>query len=171
MKANKRGIYLFLALAFFGGLAIDGAAQKAKKRGEAAMDLERSFIRKELLVPKKGEIPPPSRDIFSPRASFAPNVPLTPTGTIPPPGNSEQPPDEGSSVPPAPPEPQINLAYVGFVRSPAKMIALVLYEGQPMAVAEGEEIVPGFKIEKVGTSQLDIIGPDSKRKSFSRQGE
>jgi hypothetical protein len=51
------------------------------------------------------------------------------------------------------------------------MIALVIFEGQAMAVSEGEEVLPGVKVEKVAPDRIDLIGRDAKRSSFPLQGE
>ena len=128
-----------------------------------------SLIRKDLLKEKPGEIGPPRRDIFSPRTAFAPPG-ISPPGE--PPGgriaDAEKP-----ETPPAleSAEPSLDLSYIGYVQSAHKMIALVILEGQAMAVSEGEEVLPGVKVEKVTPDRIDLIGPDAKRSSFPRQGE
>jgi len=128
-----------------------------------------SLIRKDLLKEKPVELGPPLRDIFSPRTAFAPPG-ISPPGE--PPGgritDAEKP-----ETPPAmePAEHSLDLSYIGYVQSAHKMIALVILEGQALAVSEGEEVLPGVKVEKVTTDRVDLIGPDAKRSSFPRQGE
>jgi len=128
-----------------------------------------SLIRKDLLKERPGETELPRRDIFSPRTAFAPPR-ISPPGE--PPGgrvtDAEKP--ETPSAMEAP-EPSLDLSYIGYVRSAHKMIALVILDGQALAVSEGEEVLPGVKVEKVSPDRVDLIGPDSKSSSFPRQGE
>jgi len=128
-----------------------------------------SLIRKDLLKEKPGEIAPPRRDIFSPRTAFAPpgfsQPGESPGGRVTDTGRSDTPP----AIEPA--EPSLDLSYIGYVQSAHKMIALIILEGQAMAVSEGEEVLPGMKVGKVAPDRIDLIGPDAKRLSFPLQGE
>ena len=128
-----------------------------------------SLIRKDLLKEKPGEIAPPRRDIFSPRTAFVPpgfsQPGESPGGRVSDAGRSETPP----AMEPA--EPSLDLSYIGYVQSAHKMIALIILEGQAMAVSEGEEVLPGMKVGKVAADRIDLIGPDAKRLSFPLQGE
>lgn len=128
-----------------------------------------SLIRKDLLKEKPGETAPPRRDIFSPGAAFAPPGPSqpgeSPGGRVMDSGKPETPPAMELA------EPSLDLSYIGYVQSAHKMIALVMLEGQAMAVSEGEEVLPGVKVEKVTPDRIDLIGPDAKCSSFTLQGE
>jgi hypothetical protein len=128
-----------------------------------------SLIRKDLLKEKPGEIAPPRRDIFSPRTAFVPpgfsQPGESPGGRVTDTGRSDTPP----AIEPA--EPSLDLSYIGYVQSAHKMIALIILEGQAMAVSEGEEVLPGMKVGKVAPDRIDLIGPDAKRLSFPLQGE
>jgi hypothetical protein len=128
-----------------------------------------SLIRKDLLKEKPGEIAPPRRDIFSPRTAFAPpgfsQPGESPGGRATDAGKSETPPAMKSA------EPTLDLSYIGYVQSAHKMIALIILEGQAMAVSEGEEVLPGVKVGKVAPDRIDLMGPDAKRSSFPLQGE
>jgi hypothetical protein len=128
-----------------------------------------SLIRKDLLKEKPDEIELPRRDIFSPRTTFAP-LGISPPGE---PLGGQIMGDKKTETPPAmdPSEPSLDLSYIGYIQSDHKMIALIILDGQALAVSVGEEILPGVKLEKVTPDGVDIIGPDSKRLSFPRQGE
>ncbi|HEX2695473.1 MAG TPA: hypothetical protein VHP61_06940, partial [Acidobacteriota bacterium] len=68
-------------------------------------------------------------------------------------------------------KPAFGLTYLGYVKSGRKVVALVISGGQALAVAEGEEIVPGQKVEKIGLDRIDVVGPGGTRTSVPIQGE
>jgi hypothetical protein len=120
------------------------------------------LVRKDLLVFGKGEIGPPRRDIFRPRAYDEPSAAQARPGGAPAPRR-----------PGAKAEPSFvfDLTYLGSVRSGGKITALILMNGQTMSVVEGDEILPGYKAVRVTADEIEVLGPDSQKKTFSRQGE
>jgi len=74
----------------------------------------------------------------------------------------------------APPVLNVNLRYIGFIeytRSSKKITALIILEGQPMAVVEGEVVLDGIRIGKISPQELEVIMPDSTARKFSLEGE
>jgi hypothetical protein len=65
----------------------------------------------------------------------------------------------------------VHLTYTGYVSSGSFYIALIVYQGQPMAVAEGEEIGPGIRIVRITPDKLEIAEPDSEVKAFPIEGD
>lgn len=65
----------------------------------------------------------------------------------------------------------INLRYIGFIRSSRKVIGLIILEGQVMAVAEGEVVSEGIRIGKVTAQEIEVIMPDSTTRKFPLEGE
>jgi flagellar basal body P-ring protein FlgI len=51
------------------------------------------------------------------------------------------------------------------------MTALIILEGQVMAVAEGEVVSEGIRIGKITPQELEVIMPDSTTRKFSLEGE
>ncbi len=135
---------------------------------EAAGPAGRKLVRTDLLAGAKAEIASPRRDIFRARAIFAPPVLQEPEPEASQPPDPE--PEEGGRGQAAP-EPALDLIYVGYISSHIRTVALVVIEGQAQAVAEGEEIFPGVKIEKVSRERIRLIGPGSKRTDVPLQGE
>jgi hypothetical protein len=139
-----------------------------KKAPTPQFNPEKSLIRKDLLAPRPGELPLPRRNIFSP-SSQSSRIVLPPAinPVIAPlpvhPGADNSPVQEPS-------EPGLNLSYVGYVRTAKKMIALIVLDGQPDAVKEGEMIRPGFKLVRITARDIEVSGPDSKTQKFSLQG-
>jgi hypothetical protein len=127
------------------------------------------LLRVDLLKALPPEPAAPIRSIFSPgRAVAAPEPVRAPDPSAAPAGE-----EPGVEAPPetAAEQSAPDLAYIGYVRSGRKVVALVISEGQAVAVAEGEEVVPGLKVEKIGPDRIDVVGPDGKRRSVPIQGE
>lgn len=141
-------------------LALAGAlALSAGQEGGAAKPL----VRKDLLVFGKGEIAPPLRDIFRPKASGAGPAVLRPAGP------SVKP--AGPPAAEAPPSFDLNVSYIGSVKSGGRTIALVLRGGQTLSVKEGDEVAPGYKVISVTAETIVIKGPTGETRTFPRQGD
>jgi hypothetical protein len=127
-----------------------------------AQEAPRSLIRKELLVFGSGQIAPPLRDIFRPKAA----------GTSAPP-RAGKPAAKAAPVTPAAAAPSFNLniSYIGSVKSGGRTIALVLRGGQTVSVGEGDEIAPGYKVVRVTAEEIVVEGPNAERKTFALQGD
>lgn len=137
---------------------------KAKRTPEQIAGESKPIVRKDLLVFGKGQIPPPRRDIFRPGFTGGPAAST---------GFPLRPPVAKSQAPKVeePPAFVLNLTYVGSVRSGGKIVALVIRDGQTMPVAEGDEVMPGYKVVRVTPDEIEVEGPNSERKTFSRQGD
>jgi hypothetical protein len=150
-------------------MQISGAAGQTKKdAGGKTASPPANLVRKDLLVPRSGELPLPKRNIFSPAETVQPRI-------LPPPEVHSVPPSEANPkaedvVPSEPSITALNLTYIGFVRAAKKMIALIVLEGQPMALNEGEMVRPGCKLIKITPREIEISLPDSKTQKFSFQG-
>jgi len=146
-----------------------GTIGQIKKEPTPKPSAEKSLIRKELLVPRSGDLPLPRRNIFSQSEGSSNIVPPPSTNPViaPPPGQTG---GENNPIQ-EPSEAGLNLSYVGYVRSASRMIALIVLDGQPDAVGEGEMIRPGFKLVKITPREIVVSGPDSKTQKFSLQGE
>ena len=142
------------AILLFGGAMALGVAQEAAA--------PKPLVRKDLLVFGKGEIAPPVRDIFRPKAAAAPAA-----------GRTTRPaakPDVGAPEPEAPSFTLV-ISYVGSIKSGGRTIALVLRGGQTLSVSEGDEIVPGYKVLRVTAEAIVVQGPTGKTRTFVKQGE
>jgi hypothetical protein len=144
------------ALAALAGALAIFAAQS----GEALKPL----VRKDLLVFGKGEIAPPVRDIFRPKATAGAAAVIRPAGPA-------IKPAAAGEVPVTPPAFNLNISYIGSIKSGGRIIALVLRSGQTLSVNEGDEIVPGYKVVSVTAEAIVVEGPTGERKTFPRQGD
>ncbi|MCU0243897.1 MAG: hypothetical protein MUE80_03930 [Acidobacteria bacterium] len=144
------------AAALLCGLAVLAAAQEAPA--------PKPLVRLDLLVLGPGEVPPPVRDIFRPRAAASAAVQ---TG-----GPSVRPAPGGPAPAPAPaPAFALNISYLGSIKSGGRVIGLVLRGGQTLDVGEGDEIAPGYKVVGVTAEAIVVEGPNGERKTFAKQGD
>jgi hypothetical protein len=128
----------------------------------AAQEARKPLVRKDLLVFGSGEIAAPVRDIFRPKTAAPPVVRRAGGQAVK---------SAAVSQPDAPPSFTLNLSYIGSIKSGGQIIALVLRNGQTVSVAEGDEIAPGYKVVGVTAEAIVILGPNSERKTFKRQGD
>lgn len=143
-------------------------ARAEEKAPAAKKPAAKPLIRTDLL-----RLPPPEptaaiRDIFSPGRAVA--VPAVVAPGLAEPSDEEEPGPEGAPEA-VPEEPALDIAYLGYVRSGGKMVALVFADGMALAVAEGEEVFPGVTVEKIGPDRIDVVESDGKRTSVPIQGE
>ncbi|MEN6561287.1 MAG: hypothetical protein ABFD52_10975 [Acidobacteriota bacterium] len=141
--------------------ALGGAlAMFASPAGEAAKPL----VRKDLLVFGPAEPAAPLRDIFRPKSAASAAVSLRPA-------RPAAQPSGGGPAAAAAPAFDLNMSYIGAIKSGGQTIALVLRGGQTMSVKEGEEIAPGYKVISLSAEAIVVQGPSGETKTFPRQGD
>jgi hypothetical protein len=137
------------------------AALNAPQKEEA-----KSLIRLDLLRLQRTEARLPKRNIFAPRSHSSP--PLSLKGQE---GIGPEAAETLSGKQQERPAFNVNLRYIGYIESPGRMIALIILEGQALAVAEGEVVSEGIRIGKISPTEIEIIMPDSTNRKFSLEGE
>ena len=65
----------------------------------------------------------------------------------------------------------VDIRYVGHIRSQARTVALILLEGEAMAVKAGEIVAEGVRILKITPTEIQYEGPDSETKTVSLEGD
>jgi len=174
MKKEIRFLSACLLAAWLGQAAGAVMAQgtapaKASQEGEP-----RSLVRKDLLLKKKGELGPPKRNIFS-LQTFAPAPDVSGSQTIPAVTNAAgAKPPQGGQAQAAQAEvlqPVFDFRYIGYVRSSRKVTAVVIYNGLPYPVSEGDALGQEIRILKITAKEIEIQGPNSGKKTFSLEGE
>jgi len=161
-----------LILVLAAGLCPAQAQTEPAPKKEAAKEVK-SLLRKDLLQIDKQSVAPPMRNIFAPRAgSSRPGdaaLPGRPLPAVDLPVVDE--PAEADETAEAPPVLTVDLRYIGYVESPRRLVALILFEGLAIAVAEGDVVGEGIRIGKVTSQQIEVILPDSSTRTFSLEGE
>jgi len=163
MRPERLAFFFIVFGLVFPLTAAPQASRKEKPPAPAAKGA-RPLIRKDLLVVGQGQSLPPRRDIFRPRPAGAPmSRPAAP-------GGAPAPKRNGAPVREAPAF-ALELVYVGSIRSAGKITALILKDGQTTPVAVGDEIIPGYKVLRITPDEIEVEGPNSGHKTFSRQGD
>ena len=132
-----------------------------------------SLIRMDLLRLPQEDMTPPLRNIFAPgtRTSRPAESAFQESQMLP---QDEQ---AGKTAVSAldgsmsPPVMTVNLRYIGFIESPQRIIALVVFGGQAMAVVEGEVVGEGIRIGRITRDEVEVVLPDSSTRLFSFEGE
>ena len=144
-----------------------GAQQEnAKKKNDPEKEVK-SLIKKDLLFKKRKKLDPPRRNIFSTRRSEIRNTKINPV----------VPEKDTQELKALITETErissrlLNIRYVGYIVSGEKIVALIFFEENVLAVEEGEVIAEGVVVEKITPVEIEITGPDSKKRKYPLEGE
>jgi hypothetical protein len=144
-----------------------GAQQEnAKKKNDPEKEVK-SLIKKDLLFKKRKKLGPPRRNIFSTRRSEIRNTKINPV----------VPEKDTQELKALITETErissrlLNIRYVGYIVSGEKIVALIFFEENVLAVEEGEVIAEGVEVEKITPVEIEITGPDSKKRKYPLEGE
>ncbi len=127
-----------------------------------------SLVRKDLLALDVKKLDPPKRNIFTPNSAGGQEI--VELGEM----NIRQQAEQqnlGALETELPSVPMIGLKYIGYVKSGQKITALILFEGEALAVDVGEEIAEGVSISKITLENITMIGPDREPRTFPLEGE
>ncbi len=145
------------------------ASEPAKKNSLQAAP---SLIRMELLPQKEVAPPPVERDIFAPFSPPSLSSPATRSDisqvTI---GARSDLKEAAAEEIPGWAGNNLSLRYIGYVHSSQKTIALILLNGLPLTVEEGDYLDSGVKVGKITAEEIILIGPDGKSSRFSLEGD
>ncbi len=158
------GLSLILFLFFMAFIFSQDMNQEKPKKKRPPV----SLIRKDLLVVNTKKLDPPKRNIFTPnsargveRAAYEDMIEKR---------QAEQKKIEVLNAE-LPSVLAFGLRYIGYVKSGQKITALILFEGEALAVDVGEEIAEGVSISKITLENITVIGPDQEPRKFPLEGE
>jgi len=154
-------------------LALGQAKPARTKKTDPDMVTGR-LLRMDLLERNEGPFVGAKRDPFIPGpfipASSGTPMPGSRAGfqpTLPAPGiRPGMEADEGALA-----EPVVNVRYVGFIQGKERLLALVLFNGQAVAVAAGETLGDIWKVARINAVEIEIQGPDGVPLKFALEGE
>ncbi len=160
----KGTIALVLVLFLAGVFCLWGQQEKGpdeKKETEEA----KSLIRKDLLIKKEDAPQRPRRNIFSPRGTAVREEDVATLISPREIQEQEAMTDEETSFF------DVSLRYIGYIDTGQRIVALIIFEGEAIAVEEGEMISEQFKVGEVTRDTLSIVGPGDEIKEFLLEGE
>lgn len=154
--------FLFLSLSFMG----EGTEQEEKSVDREGKKMEKPpLVRIDLLDWKEEKLKPPARNIFSSSlSSFEPSHPVEKESMTHPPAQEE-------NAPSTPSPSFIRLRYVGCVFSGEKIVGLVIFEGETLAVEKGDSLTSKFQVKEITPQKIVVQGSDSHKKSYPLEGE
>ncbi|MGD2246464.1 MAG: hypothetical protein PVI11_07965 [Candidatus Aminicenantes bacterium] len=141
--------------------------EQKQKKNEEKPDPP-SLIRMDLLVFEEKKLDPPKRNIFTPQSAGW-QEPEGPGGLV----ERNLAGLKGAEAV-AQEEPlvgSLGLRYIGYVKSGEKITALILFEGQALAVDEGEMIAEGVNVLKISIEEIEVVGQDQEPQKFPLEGE
>lgn len=127
-----------------------------------------SLIRKDLLVVDTKKLDPPKRNIFTPNS--AGRVESAAYEDMNERRQAERKNMEALESE-RPSARSLGLRYIGYVKSGQKITALILFEGEALAVDVGEEIAEGVSISMITLEDITVIGSDQEPRKFPLEGE
>lgn len=152
-------------LSLAGGIGSRGQEAKAKKAEEEKTPP--SFIRKDLLQKEKPPLEPPRRNVFARgryrTAEFEPGS----AGKVPGPLETPlRPPGSGLGMSFA-----REVRYLGYIQSGERLVALISFDGENLAVESGDIIAAGIKIGTITTEVIEILGSDDQVRKYFLEEE
>lgn len=154
--------FLFLSLIFMG----EGSGQEEKTINPERKKVENlPLVRIDLLKGKEEKLERPARNIFSSqKSSFETSHPAEEESMTPPPAQKE-------NAPSTPSPSFIRLRYVGCVFSGEKIVGLVIFEGETLAVEKGDSLTQKFQVQEITPQKIVVQGSDSQKRSYPLEGE
>lgn len=165
MKFNR--FFVFFLLFFLGAFFCLAGKTESRREKSSQENLERSLVRKELLIKEKKKLAPPKRNIFSlQNYSFENRTEDTAGVNLPRGGTQARPQEERAESALA-----LDLRYIGYIDSGQKIVALVIFEGEALAVEAGEMITQDVKVEKITQEDIVVVGLDAQQRTYALEGE
>lgn len=126
------------------------------------------LIRRDLLVTGNKKLDPPKRNIFTAQSSgWQEPVEFEERGQI----NRVEREEAEALAQEGMAALTLSLRYIGYVKSGQKMTALILFEGEALAVQEGEMLVEGMTVLRITVEEIEVISPDQESRKFPLEGE
>ena len=155
---------LVLVLVWVGSVSAQIPSQEKEKIDPPA----KSLIRKDLLAGEVRKLDPPKRNIFTASPGGWQGIEEFD-------GLSEIQMTEEQNIEvleeELPAVYTMALRYIGYVKSGKKITALILFEGEALAVDVGEEIAEGVSVTKISLEDITVVGLDQEPRTFPLEGE
>jgi len=157
-------IYLLVSSVLYPGISPQNQKGKKQEKKEQI-----SLVRKELLIPPKKTQSPIKRNIFTRQRTTAveDESSFSGAGDFQPPGQKKSATQQKSAVE----EAQINVKYIGYVRSGNKVVALIILGGETYAVESGDVLEMGVSIGEITPDNMEFFNRGSEPIRINLEGE
>lgn len=167
MIESKKAARMILCFGFVFLIRARFLSPCLKEQGKKAAP---SFIRMDLLPREASSMKPPLRNIFVPLRSGMTARPQPLSGDDVLPGNPFFPQSVGR------PAVRIETSgpavrYVGYIDSGRKIVGLILFQGEALAVVGGEFLTDSIRVGNITPESIEIIDRDSEPKIYTLEGE
>jgi len=158
------GFSLVFFLFFTASISSQDKNQEKTEKKRSPM----SLVRKDLLALDVKKLDPPKRNIFTPNSAGEQETDEFGDMNL---GQQTEQQNLGAMEEELPSVRVLGIRYIGYVKSGQKITALILFEGEALAVDVGEEIAEGVSISKITLENITMIGPDQEPRTFPLEGE
>ncbi len=162
---RAKGTIVLVLVLFLAGVFCLWGQQKKNPDEKKETEAPKSLIRKDLLIKEEDAPQHPRRNIFSPRGTA---VREEDVATLVSPREMRE---QEATTDEETPFFDVSLRYIGYIDTGQRIVALIIFEGEAVAVEEGEMISEHYKLGKVTRDTLSIIGPGGEIKDFPLEGE
>jgi len=157
---------LFLGCVFLLSVLVAFTYQDQKQGGAESPPEQKSLVRMDLLIFPDQKPERSQRNIFTVRISGgresgienvlnnSENIERTEAG---------RPEEQGRF--------SVYIRYMGYVKSGPKITALIVFEGEALAVEKGEMIALELQVVEITTEEIEVIGPDQQLLKFPLEGD
>ena len=167
---NKKSPFVILLMLVICGICYCWFQEEGEVQ---AAEAPQRLVRIDLLKGEKATLPPPSRNIFSRRLTTSGtqdlNVANPQSGSAQP--QTEAGADAGATAVEQAAVAAVDLKYIGYILSGEEVVGLVVYAGETTAVEKGDWIDDRFRVNSISREEISILGPDTKEKIFSLEGD
>lgn len=128
-----------------------------------------SLIRKDLLQKERKSLDPPRRNIFTPqRLEHGLDSPVEVDAAGRQPGSGDTADAESQQQETVY---RVDIRYIGYIGSEKRTVALIIHNGDAIAVEKGEQVSDQVKILEISPQSVEFVGPDSVPIKVFLEGE
>ena len=161
---DVKKIFLCLVLFFLYGMTVGFFQEKKVADRDPS-----SLIRKDLLPKERKSLAPPQRNIFTPqRGEYGLDRPVDAGVIEGQPGSKNI--TDGESPEPLI-APGIDIRYIGYIGSQERTVAIIIFNGDALAVEKGELISEHMKILEITPQSIKFEGSNSIPNEVFLEGE
>lgn len=161
---TKTTFFRLTVFFLFCGLTVAYSQEKSHEPEDRS-----SLIRMDLLQKERKSLAPPQRNIFTPqRLRPGMDRPGEAGSLVDPSGSKDA---AGAESPEQEMTQRIDIQYIGYIGSRERTVAIIIFNGEALAVEKGEPISEQIIIREITPQSIEFEGPDSIPNKVFLEGE